>query len=285
MAHCMTEEMIRWFGNELEAEEKSRATIEKYLRDVRGFYAYAKSVTGQDEAPVDKALAVSYKEALLERYAVSSVNSMLAALNHFLKKMQWHDCTVKALKVQRAAFRESARCLSRKEYLRLLDAASRGRDRKLYLVMQALCSTGIRVSELRFITVEALNRRMVTVSIKGKTRTVILPAALCRELRVYVRHAGIRSGSIFVTRSGKPLDRSNIGHKMKALSGRAGVAREKIFPHNLRHLFACMYYDRAKDLSHLADLLGHSNINTTRIYTLVSVEEEARQIEKLGLVV
>lgn len=280
MAHLLEKTMLQEFQNQLKGEEKAQATIEKYVRDVSAFFAYVK-----EENEIDKSTVIAYKEYLTEHYAAASVNSMLAAVNAFLKMMGWHECTVKALKIQKEAFRARERDLTKAEYFRLLDAAGKKKNQRLYWMMQVLCATGIRVSELRYITVEALQTGCATVSSKGKQRTVLLSAPLCRKLRKYVAGQKITGGSIFVTRSGKPVDRSNICHEMKALCGEAGICREKVFPHNLRHLFAVTYYKMKKDISHLADLLGHASINTTRIYTLVSSEEQKRQIEYLGLVV
>ncbi len=277
--HVILPELIEEFCRELAAEERSPATIEKYRRDVKALLRFL----GETGA-VSKERMVSYKEDLLKRYAVSSVNSMLAAANSFLKSRGWYECTVKSVRVQREAFRCREKELSRKEYSRLLEAAGKKKSKRLYFVMQALCSTGIRVSELPFITVEALKKKRARVHLKGKTRWVLLPTELCAQLKVYAARCGIREGSIFVTGSGKTLDRSNILHEMKAVCGKAQVERGKVFPHNLRHLFACIYYDREKDLSRLADLLGHSSVNTTRIYTRVSGEEQEKQIDGLGLV-
>ena len=192
---------------------------------------------------------------------------------------------VKLLKIQKVSFRSREKELSREEYLRLLFAAGEKKDQRLYYLMQTICATGIRVSELRFITAEAVKEGRAKVTLKGKVRTVLLPAPLCRVLKKYMKERNIQKGSLFVTRRGRPLDRSNIWHEMKALCEKAGVSREKVFPHNLRHLFACTYYKKEKDLSHLADLLGHSSIDTTRIYTMVSGEEQSRRIAALGLVV
>ena len=192
---------------------------------------------------------------------------------------------MKSLKIQRQSFREKERELTKAEYFRLLQAAKERGNTRLYVLMQTMCATGIRVSEVRFITMEAVRRGRATVSLKGKIRQVLLPADLCRELKRYAKEQGIRAGQLFVTKSGKPLDRSNILHEMKALCKTAGVERTKVFPHNLRHLFACLYYKVSKDLSRLADVLGHTNVNTTRIYTCVSGMEHVRQLERLGLVI
>lgn len=277
--YWIQKELVEGYRRKLVNEEKSKATIEKYMHDICVFWEC------MDGQAVTKERVIDYKERLLEQYAVSSVNSILAALNGFFKYLEWYDCVVKSLKIQRDCFRSSEKDLSRDEYYRLLEAARRRGNNRLYLLMQTICATGIRVSELKFITAEALCTGQARVTLKGKTRTVLLPSALCRELRRYVKEKHIVRGSIFVTRSGRPMDRSNICHEMKALCGEAQVNREKIFPHNLRHLFACTYFALEKDLPHLADILGHSSINTTRIYTLVSGEEQARQIERLGLVV
>lgn len=275
----ISEEMFFAFRDELINEERTSTTIQKYIRDVRAFAAFV----GTQE--LNKELVIQYKHHLVEKYAPASVNSMLAAINRFLKMIGRYDCTVKALRIQRQAFRSKERELSKEEYFRLLAAARKKKDNWLFMLMQTICSTGIRVSELQFITVEAIKSGSAVVSLKGKNRRVLIPAALCKELRRYAQLRGIRSGSIFVTRNGNPLDRSNILHAMKALCKEAGVEKCKVFPHNLRHLFACLYYKASRDISRLADLLGHSSINTTRIYTSVSGSEQQRQIERLGLVI
>lgn len=275
----ITQELISKFRCSLIQDEKSRATIGKYLRDVHAFAEYI------GQGTVCKEVVIGYKQRLMERYAPASVNSMLAALNHFFKEMGWYDCIVKSVKIQRQAFRSKERELSKEEYYRLLEAAKQRGDRRLYLLMQTICASGIRVSELRFITVEALKSGRAIVSLKGKTRQVLLPRALVKELKHYAKERKILHGSIFVTRTGKPMDRSNILHEMKSLCEAANVDRRKVFPHNLRHLFACLFYKASKDLSRLADLLGHSSVDTTRIYTCVSGLEQQRQIERLGLVI
>lgn len=266
------------FESRLKEEEKSRATIEKYLRDAKAFAAFL------GDAPVTKDAVIRYKSHLSENYAVASANSMLAAVNSFLRFLECADCVVHTFKVQKAVFRSRELELSRNEYVRLVETAKRRGNRRLCLVMQTICATGIRISELPFVTVESLHTRRARVSLKGKTRTVILPMELCRELKRYVKSSGIQSGSVFVTRGGRPMDRSNILHAMKALCQEAGVAAGKVFPHNLRHLFAVTYYNVEKDICHLADLLGHSNVNTTRIYTLISCEMQEQRLDGLGLV-
>ena len=270
--------MLERFGQELKEAEKSRATIDKYLRDAARFIGFV----GEGKI-VTKDIVIAYKEYLAENYAVTSANSMLAAVNSFLRVIRCEDCAVKFFKVQSTAFRAKERELTREEYIRLVEAAKKKGKKCLSLIMQTICATGIRISELRFITVEALHVRQATVSLKGKTRTVILPVELCIELKRYIREKKITSGSIFVTRTGKPIDRSNILHGMKALCEAAKVLKSKVSPHNLRHLFALTYYKVERDICHLADLLGHSNINTTRIYTMVSCEEQEQQIDCLAL--
>lgn len=279
MEHFLNEAMIDEFRLRLEEEEKSSATIDKYIRDVQTFFAYA----GVTES-INKTTMIAYKEYLITKYAAAGVNSMLTSVNIFLKEMNWHDCVVKILKIQKEAFRAKERDLTKEEYYRLVRAAEKKGNIRLSLIMQTIGSTGIRISELKYITVAAINMGYASVCSKGKRRTVLLPEALCQKLKHYVREKKIQRGSIFVTRTGKNVDRSNVCHEMKALGREAGVMKKKIFPHNLRHLFALTYYRAKKDISHLADLFGHSNINTTRIYTLVSGEEQAKQIEFLGLV-
>lgn len=279
MKRVITPKHTEHFRSILTGDEKSRATVEKYMRDLRAFVNFAGG-----EA-VTKDTVIRYKEHLKANYKPASVNSMLAALNRFFREMGWYECVVKALKIQRQAFRPKERELSREEYYRLLNAAKKKHDLRLYLLMETICATGIRVSELRYITAQAVGSGRACVSLKGKTRTVLIPKVLCRKLKRYAQMRGIHSGCIFVSRNGNPLDRSNILHEMKALCRLAGVERSKVFPHNLRHLFACLFYKAAKDISRLADLLGHSNINTTRIYTCVSGEEQLRQLEQLGLVI
>ena len=280
MKHQLTNDMLESFQKALIEEEKSEATIDKYMRDVQAFYRYAEGKNG-----VDKALVVEYKKYLLERYSTSSVNSMLAAINRFFQWTNMYECAIKVCRIQKEAFRSREREMTKGEYHRLLQAAQKKEKERLYLLMQTIASTGIRISELRFVTVQAVQSGKAVVSLKGKTRTVLLPSKLRSQLRQYIKKKRIREGSVFITRSGKPMDRSNILHEMKALCEDAGVDQKKVFPHNLRHLFACTYYKVRKDISHLADLLGHSSINTTRIYTRISGEEQARQIDMLGLTI
>ena len=266
------------FRDYLIREEKSRATVEKYLRDAKDFLRFAGS------REITKELTVSYKEKLQARsYAVRSINSMLASLNSLLSYLMWTDCKVKNLRCQRQTYCPAEKELTKAEYLRLLEASKS--QEQLNLVIQTICGTGIRVSELKFFTVEAISRGEVTVQCKSKTRTILVPGKLKKLLLNYAKKCGRRSGTIFITRSGKPLDRSNIWAQMKRLCIVAGVNPSKVFPHNLRKLFARTFYGIEKDIAKLADILGHSSINTTRIYIMTTGTEHRRKIEKLGLVV
>ncbi len=273
-------EMLLKFKKNMKTEEKSQATIEKYLRDTKQFLEEL-----GEGSEITKDRVIAYKESLAERYAVTSANSKVAAVNCFLRTAGCEGCSVKSFKVQKNVFRTKERELTKEEHIRLVKTAQRHGKRQLGMLIQTICATGIRISELPYVTVEALYTRRAVVSLKGKTRIVLLPAELCRELTAYVRAENIRSGSIFVTRNGKPLDRSNIFHSMKKLCEDAEVDRDKVFPHNLRHLFAVTYYKAEKDVCHLADILGHSSINTTRIYTIISCEEQEQQINGLGLLI
>ena len=273
-------EMLLKFKKNMKTEEERQATIEKHLRDTKQFLEEL-----GEGSEITKDRVIAYKESLAERYAVTSANSKVAAVNCFLRTAGCEGCSVKSFKVQKNVFRTKERELTKEEYIRLVKTAQRHGKRQLGMLIQTICATGIRISELPYVTVEALYTRRAVVSLKGKTRIVLLPAELCRELTAYVRAENIRSGSIFVTRNGKPLDRSNIFHSMKKLCEDAEVDRDKVFPHNLRHLFAVTYYKAEKDVCHLADILGHSSINTTRIYTIISCEEQEQQINGLGLLI
>lgn len=273
----LTQEKIAFFREYLINEEKSKATQDKYLRDVRGL---AEWLGGRD---FDKNDVLRYKAAMLERYAAASVNSVISSLNSLFDCLEWHELKIKTVKLQRRIFADSDRELTKAEYGRLLLEARRRRDDKLSLLMQTICSTGIRVSELRFITVESVKARCADINCKGKRRRVFLPERLCRALTQYVRCRKIKSGSVFVTKNVRPLDRSNIWLAMKKLCAAAGVSDKKVFPHNLRHLFARTYYSLQMDIVRLADILGHSSINTTRIYTMETGEVHREQIQKLGL--
>ena len=277
MEHYLEMQSVRKFLQYLREEEKSAATIEKYRRDLGALVLWL------GDGFINKEKVIQYKEHLLEHYAATSVNSMLAAINSFLNWAGWGECRVKAVRIQRETFAARDRELTKAEYLRLLDAAKQKKSQRLFYLLETICATGIRVSELKFVTVETLRTGRAHVRCKGKSRTIFLPKKLCTMLREFVKTQGIRSGSVFVTKRGQPLDRSNIWHDMKQLCKAAGVAARKVFPHNLRHLFARTYYKLEKNLDCLAALLGHSSINTTRIYTMTTDAHHERQIERLNL--
>lgn len=273
----ITNELIENFKIDLVEEEKAQATIEKYIRDI---LAFVKWLSGR---AVEKQTVLEYKQKLIEKYAPASVNSVLSSLNRFFVFAQWFNCKVKSIKIQKQVFAKQERELTKAEYDRLLAAALHKDNKRLYLLMQTICSTGIRVSELKFITVEAVKAQKAIINLKGKTRSVFLPNMLCKMLLRYIKEEKIKSGSVFVSKNGRPLDRCNIYHDMKKLCESANVDRSKVFPHNLRHLFARTYYSLEKDISRLADILGHSSVNTTRIYTMETGEIHRKQIQKLGL--
>ena len=275
----LTMEQITAYRTWLSGEEKSAGTIEKYLRDIGAFARWLKG------APVSKDRTSEWKTHLLAQgYAPVTINSMLAALNGFFHFLGWDECRSKFLRIQRRLFREERRELTRGEYDRLLETArSLGRER-LALVMETLCATGIRVSEVCYITVEAAKEGRTTISLKGKIRTILLPGKLCRRLLKYAKKQKITSGEIFLTRGGKPMGRCQIWAEMKRLCQKADVEPSKVFPHNLRHLFATIYYRVYKDIAKLADILGHSSIETTRIYLMTTGQEHRHQLERLQLV-
>ena len=273
----ITNELINKFREYLINEEKSQATIEKYIRDITAFMVW---LNGTE---VCKSAVIEYKNSIIESYAPASANSMLSSINSFFMYMEWYDCKVKTFKIQKQIFANKEKELTKAEYERLLKAAKKKNNEKLYLLMQTICSTGIRVSELRFITKEAIMTGQASINCKGKMRVVILPEKLCVALRRYAKERKITSGSIFVSKNRKPLDRSNIWKLLKGLCESASVSKDKVFPHNLRHLFARTYYSIEKDVVRLADILGHSSVNTTRIYTMETGEVHRKQIQKLGL--
>ncbi len=273
----ITNELIQKFKTYLIDEEKSSSTLEKYIRDITVFMEWCK------ETELNKSVVLKYKQDIIEKYAPATVNSILSSLNNFFAYNEWYDLKVKALKIQRQIFASKDKELTKAEYERLLVAAKQKKNQRLYYLMQTICATGIRVSELKAITVSAVKTGQATINCKGKMRIVILPKQLCKMLKDYIKENNIKSGSVFVSKNGKPLDRSNIWSDMKKLCESAGVSKDKVFPHNLRHLFARTYYSIQKDVVRLADILGHSNVNTTRIYTMETGEIHRQQIQKLGL--
>ncbi len=273
----LTNEMIREFKLYLYEEEKSDNTIEKYMRDIRFFMEWL----GAKE--FDKSVVLEYKRELIEKYAPARVNSMLSSLNALFLYLNWYDMKVKTLKIQRQLFASKDKELTKAEYERLLTAAKHKNNEQLYYLMQTIASTGIRISELSAISVEAVKTGQATINCKGKLRQVFLPKALCKMLKDYIRKRNIKSGSVFVTRTGKPLDRCRVWKLLKNLCESANVSKDKVFPHNFRHLFARTFYSLQKDIVRLADILGHSSVNTTRLYTMESGIEHRKQLQKLGL--
>ena len=279
MSYIITPDLQKSYALYLLLEEKSPATIEKYTRDLRTFAAFVK---GRE---VDKQLVLDYKNSLSDQYTTTSANSMLAALNSFLRFCGWHDLIVKQFRVQRQIFCSEEKELTKQEYLRLVTTAEKQGDTRLSLILQTICSTGIRVSELIYITVDAVRQGEARVNCKGKTRCIFIVPELRKKLLAYVKKQGVKEGSIFVTRNGRPMDRTSIWRAMKALCAAAKVAATKVFPHNLRHLFARIFYSMQKDIVSLADLLGHTSINTTRIYTVTSGENHKRKMKLMKLII
>ena len=269
---------LRRFGDSLRKAEKSSATVGKYLRDAKHFLLYL------DGGQITKERTVAYKRYLQEQgYRVSSVNSMLASVNAFLTFLGMSQCRVKFVRTQRKVYTPAEKELTKDEYMRLLEASSA--NRKLNLVLQTICGTGIRISELRYFTVEAVQTGEINVYCKNKTRTILLPGLLRKRLLKYAKDRNLSTGAIFVTRSGKPMDRSNIWTQMKRLCAAANVDPGKVFPHNLRKLFARCFYGISRDIAKLADVLGHGSIETTRIYIMTTGREHRRQLEQLHLII
>ena len=275
----ITKENIELFKNHLLEDEKSDATLEKYIRDISGFGAY---LQGRN---IDKPTVLEYKSYLGKNYAIRSANSMLAALNSFFRLFGWYELCVKQFKIQKEAYCSEEKELSKEEYAALVRTAENNKNERLSLVVQTICGTGIRVSELESITVDAVKHGEAVVSCKGKTRKIFIVKALRKKLLQYAAKHGIKSGVLFITKSGKPLNRSNIWREMKGLCKQAGVSPQKVFPHNLRHLFARTFYGIEKDIAKLADILGHSNINTTRIYIITTGAEHQRRMENMRLII
>ena len=278
MDNIITREQIYTYCASMLADERAAGTVAKYRRDVT---AFARWLGGR---PVSKENSTGWKAHLLNRgYAPRTVNSMLAAVNSFFRFAGW-NIKVKFLKIQRQLFRDATRELNRAEYTQLLAAARSNGQERLALIMEALCATGIRISELRYITVAAAQQGKATISLKGKIRTILLSTKLCRKLLKYAKKQKIAAGEIFLTSSGKGISRRQVWHELKRLCAAAGVESSKVFPHNFRRLFAVTYYKASRDIARLADVLGHSSIETTRIYLTVSGADQARQLDRLGLV-
>ena len=271
------DETVKKFEEYLYEEERSDNTVEKYMHDVRFF---RKWLHGRN---VDKAAVIEYKKELCVRYAIKSVNSMLSSINAFFAFMGWYDLKVKMLKIQRRIFADKSKELSKAEYERLLFAAKNKKNERLYYLMQTVASTGLRVSEIKYVTCEAVRQGQAVINCKGKIRQIFLPKKLCQILKRYIKSRNIKSGSVFITRSGKPLDRFAIWKMLKNLCETAEVSKDKVFPHNFRHLFARAFYSLQKDIVRLADILGHSSVETTRLYTMESGTEHIKQLQKLDL--
>lgn len=276
----LTESNILSFEQNMISEEKGNVTIEKYVRDIKLFYNFA------DGRLVTKEIVIEYKKNLIEKgYSTRSVNSMLASINSLFSFLGWFDCRVKSLKIQQEIFRPEEKELSKSEYIKLVKAAQKKHNERLCLILQTICGTGIRVSELQYITVEAVQKGSTKVSCKAKNRSIFIVKELRKKLLKYAKSKGITSGKIFITRSGKAVDRVTIWREMKKLCREAEVNPSKVFPHNLRHLFARAFYALEKDVAKLADILGHSNINTTRIYIISTGIEHCKRMEAMRLIV
>lgn len=271
--------MLEVFKVYLRENEKSKATCEKYVRDVNHF---AEFVGGK---AIDKGVLLDYKAELEKEYAATSANSMIAAVNSFLRYVGWCELCIKQFKIQKEAYSPEEKELSAAEFQRLVKTAENHKKERLSLVIQTICGTGIRVSELPYLTVEAVRKGEATVSCKGKTRKIFMVSKLRKKLLDYAKRNHIDSGMLFTTKTGKALDRSNIWREMKGLCELTGIPAEKVFPHNLRHLFARTFYSIEKDIAKLADILGHSNINTTRIYIMTTFAEHKRKMESMRLII
>ena len=276
----ITRDAVQNFKQYLWEEEKSENTIEKYIRDVRAFMTFA----GGGE--IRKDIVIAYKDKLLsENYTARSINSMLASLNSLFMFLGWSDCRAKSIKLQRQVYCSKERELTKAEYTKLVNTAKKKGNERLNLILQTICGMGIRVSELQYITVEAVRNGEAVVTLKGKTRTVFIVKDLRKKLLRYAAEQGIKSGLVFITRTGNMINRTNIWREMKNLCEQAGVNPQKVFPHNLRHLFARTFYGIEKDIAKLADILGHSSINTTRIYIISTGAEHRRRMEKMRLII
>ncbi len=275
----ITEKMITEFKEYLQSEEKSSNTVKKYVRDIGSFCRFS------GKTNINKSHLLKYKEHLKQNYELSGANTILTSINSFLKFVGWYDCCVKQFKVQRKLYCSEEKELTKQEYFALVRAAEKKNNMRLSLLIQTICSTGIRVSEVEFITIEALKSGEVMVTCKGKTRRIFLVKALCKKLNRYAKSRRITTGPVFITKNGAPINRSNIWREMKALCTIAGIVPDKVFPHNLRHLFARVFYAVEKDIAKLADILGHENINTTRIYIISSGAEHRKKMENMRLII
>lgn len=279
MERILNDSLLEKFETHLLNEERSDATIEKYLHDMRTFYEFV------GDREVVKSIVLDYKNELISTHAVTSANSMIAAVNVFFRFCGWYDLCVKQYKIQKSAFCPEEKELTKAEYIRLVQASRKKGNERLNLIIQTICGTGIMVSELQYITVEAVKKGEAFVNCKGKNRRIFIVEELRKKLLRYTKERGIQSGAIFITKNGKNISRHNIWRDMKALCKDAGVSSTKVFPHNLRHLFARTFYGIEKDIAKLADILGHTSINTTRIYIITTAIEHKRKMENMRLII
>lgn len=278
MKRQITAAQIAAFAQELYQDERSASTIEKYRRNVQSFAIWL------DGREVSGETAIAWKQYLIDqRYSPMTINSKVIAVNRFLHYMGWYDCKIRTLKLQRRLFREENRELTKAEYERLIETALELGRQRIALLMETICATGIRVSEVQYITVEAAKRGKAEISLKGKIRTILMPQKLCRKLLKYAKKQKTVSGKIFLTRNGTGLSRKQIWAEMKAICKQAGVTASKVFPHNLRHLFARTFYKVCRDVAKLADVLGHSSIETTRIYLISTSAEHEKTAQQLAV--
>ena len=261
------------FEKELLYEEKSTNTINKYLKDIRDFLSYI------NNKPITKDITIEYKKHLCNQYKPSTVNTKIVAINRFLKYINHNECNIKMLKIQKQVYLNENKELSIQEYKRLLQVSD---NTRIGMIIKTIGSTGIRISELEYITVESVINSKVEISMKGKNRVIFISKTLRKQLLKYIHRNNIKEGPVFITKSGKPLNRSNIWKEMKKLCEKANVSKDKVFPHNLRHLFARMFYEEEKDIVRLADVLGHSSINTTRIYTMESGKKHLEVLDRVS---
>lgn len=275
----ITECMIEEFKTNLIREERAKGTVEKYVRDVKRFVIWL------DGRTLTKELVSAWKEHLMEQeYCAATINSMLASIHSFFRFTGIEGCNVKFLKIQRRLFRTREKELNRSEYQKLVNTARAGKNERLALLIEAICATGIRVSEVKYLTIEAIRKGRADISLKGKIRTILIPGKLAKKLKYYAKKKKITTGEVFLTRNGTGMSRKQIWAEMKAICKKAGVEASKVFPHNLRHLFARAFYKVSKDIVRLADVLGHSSIETTRIYLLTTYDEYMRWMDGLRLI-
>ena len=276
----ITPQAVRRFASGLRAGERSEETVARYTRALRQYAAWL------DGAPANRENALAWRESLsASGRSAAGINVDVAAINSFFSLEGADSERIRPLRVQRRLFRPAERELTRGEYARLVAAAREVGRERTELLLEAMCSTGVRVGEVRCLTVEAARAGRAEIRLKGKVRVVLLPRSLCRKLLDWAKKTGRRAGALFVTRSGRPMCRGQIWAEMKSLCAGAGVEPSKVFPHNLRHLFARAFYRVSRDIARLADVLGHSSIETTRIYLLTTSAEHEKTLERMGLII